>query len=422
MTTTSLRRTMTLAVLATLLSVFLVQGASAAVASNKSWTIGSYNVGAFDYSGFMITREGEGPSHLYDQSEYIDIEENIDRQRSAWHEFVDDDGSRRSTEVVKRISRSVAIDGDDYFPDVVAVQEASTSFVKVGTETPQMVNNLNSRLSTVSTSAKYGQAVNPAWFTALTGDAITVAGASTTRPIAQAARIYYNTSTLKVLTGGAYTGRSLLKAEYQAGYSAALGTTFASSSNRDKAIPWVILKTTGASSEEKNRLLVVSSLHSIVKANYAAGISDADVHFYNSETARGLAAKLNTIAAQATTSGQAHPAGIPAVIAGDFNAIYSTATRSNGDTAKSVPKLLHDYGYRDARTLFHPTTSPCTGTCAPYASFDNGGSKKLLDYIFTRYADGAAASTINVGDFVTRSDARLYSDHKAIVVRLKFVN
>ncbi|WP_002631611.1 kelch-like protein [Cystobacter fuscus] len=389
--------------------------AAASAPSAKSWTFASYNIAAYDYSKYYVNDVPQTAADVYKVENYPEA------RYMFWGDFDGYNGGKRSNAIISRIKDTMNFDGQNLQADVVAVQESGTSKVIInGTHTTQR-EHLDARLRTYG----YQQAVDYSKYL-LTGDPITITSTNEVIPrtVARASHIYYNTSTLKPIASGTFLGGNLIDPKYRDAYLNALGRSFVNkdSVKKDKVFPWAILMSTGPSTDQPNRYIIVSSIHSIVDHGYS-DTTDGVADFFNGEVARGLAKALKGISASTMTDGVAHPPGAPIAIIGDMNAYYKTKTGQfpGGNTeAKSVPRLLHDYGLRDARGDFFKETSECTtasSLCLKYHTFNTAtNSGNVLDYIFTLYS----GSTTNVGDFQTVADPHLWSDHKMIAARLKF--
>lgn len=414
-TTSSARRRATVAagaVALALVGTALVPAAAsvAATTTAKTWTFASYNVGASGYGNYLI--DGSTAASI-----------DPDHPEKYWADMQDAAGHKRSTSVVSRIKGAIDFGGTAYAPDVVAVQESSSATVTVGGVNTTQRENLDARLNPDGPGgAGYAQAVDFSKYNGV-GDPIVDAGVSRTRTVAKASHIYYNEETLVPIASGTSLGADLINPSYRANYLAALGQNYPDGKDfKEKTFPWVVLKSTSGNTTEANRYLIVASVHSTVAKNYADGL-DSTADFYNGEIARGLAKKLEAYSAAGNADGVVFEAGAPVVIMGDMNSYFRTSTGSfpsGATTAKSVPRLLKDYGLRDARGDYFQETSDCTtasADCLKYHTLNTPtNSGNVLDYIFTQWG----GATSNVDGFTTIADTSYYSDHKMIAARLKF--
>ncbi|MDR3202695.1 MAG: hypothetical protein LBT54_06150 [Bifidobacteriaceae bacterium] len=405
-----------------MVAVGTIGPADAAQASNKSWSIASYNVGAFNYGNFIVTTNVGGSS----AKTAAQLPNPIPNR--WWGNNIGTANINRARTIAGWIATRT-IDNEPL--DIVATQEVSGGQVVVGTTTTTQRNDLNARLLASTSPIKYASVPVGTVSTYAVGTITCGTGSSTqtiNRPMTRNTPIYYRTSALTVVASGEFSGSELLAAESTAArnaYRTALGTSFASCSssenrlNNDKYFPFAILKTTGASANERNRVLIVSSIHSTASIGYKTA-TDADRRYFNGRIMYRLGMALRSMQTGGSGGGKSFVANPPAIVAGDFNDRYATASRS-GSSVKSAPKsLVDDAGFTDSRP-FIKTTTDCAGVvakCREYATTSEAGSSKIFDYIMTRYT----GNTTTRVKFHTYADDRRISDHRMISVRLKFHN
>lgn len=380
-----------------------------AATSAKNWTLASYNIGAYDYGRY---RFGSGTA-----------EQETSNEQRYWANLVNSAGNRRATSVTERIRKSIDFGGNTHRADVVAVQEATPSRVKVGKKTTTQLADLERRLDPKGTSGRgYAEAVPLSAYTGTT-DTITDNGTKKKRAIDKGAHIFFNEDTLQVVARGTSLGADLIDDDYRSGYFRALGKSFPDGDDvKERAFPWAVLKARGTSSSQPNRYLVVTSMHATSPNNYRSD-STALADFYNGEIARGLTKKLQGYSNAGKAGSVTFPAGAPVVVMGDFNAYYRTSKGSfpsESSSARSVPRMLDAKGYRDARGAYFRQTKGCgssSADCRRYATVNKKSTTgDVYDYIFTKWS----GTTSNAGGFTTVADTRFYSDHRMIAARLRF--
>jgi hypothetical protein len=364
---------------------------TAAIASDKSWNIGAYNVAAWGYGGFTTVSGATADS--------IPVPEKYRWQ--AWDVWVT---GARQTHVANRLTANYQwVSGTSGKVDVAGVQEAGTHYVTYNSSLDERAQRESLKIELNSQGYQFAVPFN------ILDSAV---GDTPQRVLARASHVVYRASTMSVIQSGTGTAYAFIADSYKSDYQLALGAT-----NKDKLYPWAVLRTTGANATEPNRSLLVASVHSTARNGYAYNpgiITTFNHRFFNGEVQRGVAKALKDL----STAGSGGVSGMPTVIMGDLNDYYAAETIGTL-TAKSPPKLLSDWGMWDARTAYKQTSDNCTNNsaCQPWGTMNTlGGKGNVIDYIFTYYT---GTKTL-IGTFKTVADDWRISDHKMIAARVRY--